>query len=874
MKNVMLFKYRQGLLLLFIILFYQVSSAQKKIAYQPEWKSLQQHKEVPEWIRDAKFGIYCHWGVYTVPAYNNEHYYSHMHADSGYSKLGTYQRHVALYGPLSRFGYHDFIPMFKGEHFNADEWADLFVKSGAKFAGPVGEHHDGFSMWDSQLTPFNAKQMGPHRDVVGELEKAIRKRGMKFFVSLHHELNYGYVKPKRGWAAADPKYAKLYGTPMPHEDWLKMWQGKCNEVVDKYHPDLMYFDSWLENIPEQYIKGYLAHYFNDAEQRGQEVTMTFKGNDIPEGIGMVDHENSQPDHIVAQPWLCDYSIGTGFALSWGYTDGMEIRTPREIVHKIIEVVSKNGQLLLNLSPSSDGRIPQNQQEVMFRVGKWMWANGAAIYGTRPFRRYGETTAEGQRVHYTRRGDSVYAIFLDWPGDNTTVHLKALQRDSLDGDIQSVQLLGLKSLDACPFRLNEQGLALTIPAKTRIPSDIAYVFKIVLKDSNHNVNENGQHMSQSQGNHAQAGSPFFKTETPLFEITGGPDAPVINEGMPGTAGIQGGFEGGACVKVNGTYHLFPTERAGQAGMPPYYDRVKTRIGHWTSTDAIHWTRQKTLYQASGQYALTADDNPMNDRRAALWSFMPIYSEAHQRWYGYYLAYTVHKDIEPNHSFGRIWRAESVEDGINGIGGPYTDKGIIIEPGLDSQLWEGRQGVASFFPYPVGNEWLAFYAGAYPYLTRSDYPLRSGKGWLIGLARSSSLEGPWTRMDSSVNPVTSIHPWFVENPLVSKLPNGWYIALFDGGPEGFGLHLPNMIGYTLSKDGLHWTAARYLPIQTKVKKWWDIMRTPLCLVPEGNDRYTILYAAINNNQRFHPIGLVHVKLNRQVLEEMENNISTLN
>jgi alpha-L-fucosidase len=870
MKNALLYTCRHIVLCLLLAgIYHQDLSAQQKIIYQPDWNSLQQHTEVPEWIRDAKFGIYCHWGVYTVPAYNNEHYYSHMHADSGYSKLGTYQRHQALYGPLTKFGYHDFIPMFKGERFNADEWADLFVKSGARFAGPVGEHHDGFSMWDSKLTPFNAKQMGPHRDVVGELEKAIRKRGMKFFISLHHELNYGYVKPKPGWAAANPKYAKLYGTPTPHDQWLNMWMGKCNEVADKYHPDIMYFDSWLEQIPEQYIKQYLAHYFNAAEQRRQEVTMTYKGNDIPDGIGMLDHENTNPDHIVDKPWLCDYSIGSGKALSWGYTEGMDIRTPREIIHKIIEVVSKNGQLLLNLSPKSDGSIPQDQQEVMFRVGKWMWAFGEGIYNTRPFSVFGETTTEGQRVHYTRRGDTLYAIFLEWPGDGKTIQLKTLNSNTI-GKVQSLQMLGLKALEPCPYRLDERGLSITIPAKTRIPSDFAYVFRITTQHSIHNVNGNGQQTPTPQGNHAQAGSPLPLDETPLFDIIGGPQTPVIQEGMPGTEGIQGGFEGGACVKVNGVYHMFPTERAGQAGVGPYYDRVKTRIGHWTSKDAIHWKREATIYQASGQYAVTDDDNPMNDRRGAIWSFMPVFDTAHQRWYGYYLAYTVHKTIEPNHSFGRIWRAESVKAGLNGICGPYKDKGIILEPGMDSQLWEGRQGVASFFPYPAGKEWLGFYAGAYPYARAADYPKKTGKGWFIGLARSASLEGPWTRLDTTVNPVTSIHPYFVENPIVSKLPNGIYIAIFDGGPEGFGLHLPNMIGYTLSKDGLHWSPARYLPIHTKVKKWWDIMRTPLCLIPEGNDRYTILYAAINNQQRFHPMGMVQVQLNRQALAEITSKL----
>ena len=361
---------------------------------------------------------------------------------------------------------------------------------------------------------------------------------------------------------------------------------------------------------------------------------------------------------------------------------------------------------------------------------------------------------------------------------------------------------------------------------------------------------------------------YYDDNPLFEILSGPDAPVIDEGMPGTEGILGGFEGGACVKIGDIYHMFPTERAGQEGIDAYYDRVKTRIGHWTSKDAIHWKRESTIYQASGVYAITDDDNPMNDRRGAIWSYMPVFNERTNRWNGYYLAYTVHKEIEPNHSFGRIWRCESVKEGIDGIGGPYRDVGIIIEPGLDTQLWEGRQGVDSFFPYPAGDNWLGFYGGAYPFEKREDYPRNARKGaWYVGLATAESMEGPWTRMDTTINPVTSMHPYFIENPIVCKLPGGIYIAIFDGGPEAWGLYLPNMMGYSLSKDGYHWSEARYLPVETKVQKWWDIMRTPVCLIDEGDNLYTILYAAIDVEKRFHPMGMVKVKLNPSALQSMQ-------
>lgn len=350
----------------------------------------------------------------------------------------------------------------------------------------------------------------------------------------------------------------------------------------------------------------------------------------------------------------------------------------------------------------------------------------------------------------------------------------------------------------------------------------------------------------------------QTTPDLFEVIGGPDAPVIDEGMPGTEGIQGGFEGGACVKVGDTYHMFPTERAGEKGVEAYFDRVKTRIGHWTSKDAIHWKRQGTVFSSSGKYAITDDDNPMNERRAAIWSFMPVFNAKKNRWYGYYLTYTVHKIIAPNHSFGRIWCTVSKTPGMQGIGGPYDEGQLIMEPGMDSQLWEGRQGVASFYPFPADTGWLAFYAGAFPYLKKEDYPATMGRGWYIGLARSASPDGPWTRFDTSVNPVKSIHPEFVENPIVYKMPNDMYLAIFDGGPEGWGYHFPNKMGYTISQDGLHWSKANYLSFSPPVKKWWDIMRTPLCLIPEGNNVYTILYAAIDNKKRFHPVGMVKVKM----------------
>lgn len=466
------------LLFVFGISLYAMAHAQEK--FQPTWQSLESHQAVPDWMRDAKFGIYCHWGVYSVPAYGNEQYFHYMH-EFNPGLMGGARRHEAMYGPLTEFGYHDFIPMFKAEKFNASQWAELFKSSGARFAGLVGEHHDGFAMWDSKYTPFNAKKMGPKRDIVGELSKAIKEHDMKFFVSLHHENNYYYVKVKPEWAANNPKYAKMYGCLMPRDEWYQMWLDKSKEVVTKYSPDIIYFDAWMDSIPEQKKLDFLAHYFNHAEQTGQEVIFTYKYEEFPRSIGMLDHEMSNPKDIDPQPWLCDYTISDGFHRSWGYVRGMQYRTHVDIVRKLVEVVSNNGQLLLNLSPMADGSFPQEQIDIVENVGVWLWSYGEAIYDTRPFVVSGETVATGERVHYTRKGNYLYVIMLDWPGTDKPLFLKSLDSKNLEGKrITDATLLSLKKDYKCITFQTEQGTTLTLPKGSRRPSDSAHVVRLTIE----------------------------------------------------------------------------------------------------------------------------------------------------------------------------------------------------------------------------------------------------------------------------------------------------------------------------------------------------------------------------------------------------------
>lgn len=450
--------------------------------YQPTWQSLSRHQPVPEWLRDAKFGIYCHWGVYSVPAYGNEQYFHYMHCDASSGEfakgeqflMGERERHEAIYGPLSEFGYHDFIPMFRAEHFDADEWALLFQEAGARFAGIVAEHHDGFAMWDSHVTPFCAKQMGPQRDCLGEIAEAVRRRKMKLFCSLHHEINNTYVQVQEGWAANDPRYAKLYGCLLPTEEFYQMWSDKCDEVISQYSPDLLYFDAWMDRIPEERRLRMVQHLFNHAAQTGQEVAFTYKYKEFPRTVGMLDHEMASLSEIDTIPWLCDFTIADGYHKSWGYVKGMQYLSHRDILHRLIQVVSNNGQLLLNVSPMADGTIPQAQRDILANVGVWLWSYGESIYGTRPYTVSHELVNEAFRVHYTTKeqGRVLYAIFLDWPGTEVPMLLRQVHRP-----VRRATLLSVKKNFECRTRLTSDGLELVIPQGSRLPSDVAQVVRL-------------------------------------------------------------------------------------------------------------------------------------------------------------------------------------------------------------------------------------------------------------------------------------------------------------------------------------------------------------------------------------------------------------
>ncbi|TGV04200.1 alpha-L-fucosidase [Flavivirga rizhaonensis] len=413
----------------FLVLFFVCSFAQTKDkTIEMSWETLQQHN-IPEWFKDAKFGIYAHLGVYCVPAFEGEWYPRYMYQDNH----KVQKHHIETYGSLDKFGYHDFIPMFKLKNWNPKEWADLYKRAGAKFAGPVAEHHDGFSMWGSKINRWNTKKMGPKRDVVGELVREIRKNDMKVITSFHHGFNIdGYYETVEGTHTADPKYADLYGK-LPLEQSYERWFGKLKEVIDNYQPDQIWFDWGLRAIPMEYRQKFASYYYSKEKEWGKEVIITRKLDQLPKGVGVHDYESGSPRDLLPELWQTDQSTGGHY---WSYRKGLKTKSSRWLLHELIRVVSKNGVMLLNVCPAADGTIPGGQKEMLYEVGDWLKINGEAIYGTRPWRVAGEgpnmygkngyymeycsaPQSNTMNVHYTQKDGNLYAICLDWPGEGFT-----------------------------------------------------------------------------------------------------------------------------------------------------------------------------------------------------------------------------------------------------------------------------------------------------------------------------------------------------------------------------------------------------------------------------------------------------------------------
>jgi alpha-L-fucosidase len=470
--------------------------------FRPDWESLERY-EVPEWYKDAKFGIFIHWGVYSVPAFGNEWYPRNMYREES----DEYKHHIATYGAVDKFGYKDFVPLFKAERFDPGAWARLFKEAGAKYVVPVAEHHDGFAMYDSDLSDWTAAKMGPHRDVIGELAKAVRTAGLHFGASSHRVEHNFFLGVGRRIASDinDPKYAAFYGpahnwmeakqgTPLTNDftfvsaAWTADWLARSSEIVEKYHPDIMYFDWWIGQAAVRAdLTRFAAFYYNTSLEYGDHVgVINYKDYAIEEHSAVLDLERGQLAEIRPLYWQTDTSVSNK---SWGYIKDDTFKTAQFVVQQLIDIVSKNGNLLLNIGPRSDGTIPEEVQAVLRDVGSWLAVNGEAIYGTRPWKSFGEgptkvragsfhdTDTAGytaQDFRFTVKGKTLYAIELGWPSGGQAV-VRSLGSSAMNGQtIGSVVLLGPEAQVA--FEQQADGLRIQLPAEA--PGKYAYAFRIV------------------------------------------------------------------------------------------------------------------------------------------------------------------------------------------------------------------------------------------------------------------------------------------------------------------------------------------------------------------------------------------------------------
>jgi alpha-L-fucosidase len=420
-----------------------------------------------------------------------------------------FNHHVETYGPHTQFGYKDFIPQFTAEKFEAEQWAELFKASGARYIVPVAEHHDGFAMYDCSFSDWTAAKMGPKRDIIEALAVASRKQGLIFGVSSHRAEHWWFFNGGREYDSdvQDPRYDGLYGPAKPgprlrsetwhSKDWrprpdgkfLDDWLARTCELVDKYQPQLIWFDWWIEQVVfEPYLQKFAAYYYNRGEEWQRGAVINYKHHTFPEGTAVYDVERGQLKDLRAYFWQTDTAISKN---SWGYVKDQDYKTAGVIVGDLVDIVSKNGTLLLNIGPRPDGTIPEPEIEVLREIGQWLAINGEAIYGTRPWQRFGEGPTgivEGyftdtqraaftpQDIRFTTKDKSLYAVCLAWPEGEVVIKSLGASSSIRAEGISEISMLGVPG--SLAWSQDESGLRIKAPAER--PCDHAYSFKIELR----------------------------------------------------------------------------------------------------------------------------------------------------------------------------------------------------------------------------------------------------------------------------------------------------------------------------------------------------------------------------------------------------------
>lgn len=473
--------------------------------FKPDWESLLQF-QMPEWFKQAKFGIFIHWGVFCVPAFGNEWYSRNMYVQGS----PEYEHHVKTYGPQKDFGYKDFIPLFKAEKFSAEEWVQLILDAGAKYVIPVAEHHDGFQMYRSELSSFNAFEMGPKKDVLGQLKEAVEEKGLVFGTSSHRAEHWWFMGPGRSfdsdikdplqqgdfyWPSVEkqPDQHDPLSEPYPSKEYCEDWLLRTCELVDRYRPKLLYFDWWIQHQAwKPYLKQFAAYYYNRGREWKIPTAICYKYDAMAMGSGIVDVERGKFTQAKPYYWQTDTATARN---SWCYTTDLDYKSSRELICYLVDVVSKNGNLLLNIGPKPDGSIPDEDKQILLDIGKWLSINGEAIYGSRCFRiaQEGPTRevegpfSDQKEVEYTARDfrfttghGNIYAICMKYPDDGKVVissfaKSKYHEQQIFNGVIKNIEVLGFE--EEIRYTWDEAGISFTT---NKIKSEYPVVIKITLE----------------------------------------------------------------------------------------------------------------------------------------------------------------------------------------------------------------------------------------------------------------------------------------------------------------------------------------------------------------------------------------------------------
>lgn len=504
--------------------------------FRPTWQSLIDGYSTPDWFRDAKLGIWAHWGPQCVPEFG-DWYGRQMYIQGN----PFYDHHLANYGHPSETGFLNIIGQWKADAWQPEELLDLYEAAGARYIVAMAQHHDNLDLFDSQYHPWNSTRVGPGKDIVGTWERLVRARGLRFGVSNHGahawhwwQTAYGYDAegPKAGrrydaatltradgagtwWEGLDPQ--ELYTGPTfappngigsiaemnawhdardgqwietPPENnpaFTRSWVARQRDLVDRYKPDLVYFDNYGLPLGQHGLDATAYLYNASLEWRGELPVVNGKRLEPEKRRGIVETvERGFNDSLMPEPWQTDTCIG-----DWHYNrsrfEHHSYVPARSVVQRLCDVVSKNGNLLLNIPMRGDGSIDGDERAILADLAAWVRINGEAIFESRPWRIYGEgPTAvvagmhgEGdarpwtaQDIRFTTRAGTLYAIALDWPEDSKLV-VRALGRQALDGrTVERVELVGG---DALPFHQTADGLEIDLPANR--PVAFAPAFRI-------------------------------------------------------------------------------------------------------------------------------------------------------------------------------------------------------------------------------------------------------------------------------------------------------------------------------------------------------------------------------------------------------------